>query len=131
MGFPENLNDLIVLNKLSAYKIAKDFEAKNPENKISDEMLRNYIKGTSQPTLDKLLLLAEYFGVSLDELTGHTPPSHTEQETKLLQLFAQYPDDERKRLLDYIEVNLMIIEKEKKVNSISDKRSLFGRKKDD
>ena len=30
-----------------------------------------YERGESYPTLPSLLALAEYFGVSLDELTGH------------------------------------------------------------
>ncbi len=39
---------------------------------ISDETIRSWRKGTKVPTVDKLLKLAEYFNVSLDDLMGRS-----------------------------------------------------------
>lgn len=39
---------------------------------ISDETIRSWRKGTKVPTVDKLLKLAEYFHVSIDELMGRS-----------------------------------------------------------
>ena len=39
---------------------------------ISDETIRSWRKGTKVPTVDKLLKLATYFNVSLDDLMGRS-----------------------------------------------------------
>lgn len=54
-------------------------EAKRPvrSRKVTSELcglppdaIRRYERGEAEPTLSSLLLLAEYFEVTLDELTG-------------------------------------------------------------
>lgn len=58
-------------------------ESKKPvrSRKVTSELcglppdaIRRYERGEAEPTLSSLLLIADYFGVTLDELTGRELP---------------------------------------------------------
>ena len=71
MPFSESLQ--IAMNKfgITAYGLSQ-------KTGISADAIGKWLKGT-QPTLDKLMPIADFLEISLDELAGRTPPSHTEQ----------------------------------------------------
>ena len=61
--------ELLKINKTTVYRVAKD-------TGIAPSTLSDWKNGRSAPKTDKLKLIAEYFGVSLEYMTGaenHTP----------------------------------------------------------
>ena len=73
----ERIFELIKEKGLTAYRVSKD-------TGISQASLADWRKGRSNPKIDKLQKLSEYFGVSIGYLTGEaderidtqTPPKH-------------------------------------------------------
>ena len=66
-----------------AIRLQKLRESKQPvrSRKVTSELcglpsdaIRRYERGEAEPTLSSLLLIADYFEVSLDELTGRGMP---------------------------------------------------------
>ena len=45
------------------------------------------------PSVDKVALVADYFGISIDELVGRTPPAVSKSERMLLDLLDQLNED--------------------------------------
>jgi transcriptional regulator with XRE-family HTH domain len=63
--FVSRLNELKVLSNTTNKDISKHIG-------ISIRGLQFYMSGTKEPTLTKLIALADYFNVSLDYLTGRS-----------------------------------------------------------
>lgn len=100
--------DLLKENDISAYKVGKD-------NNISQTTLSSWKKGISQPKVDKLQKIADYFGVSLEWLLGKTDDRHgtdpnkavsplikenyTAHEKNLIDMYRELPAD-FKQLID-------------------------------
>ena len=80
---------------------------------ISKNTVYQWQKGSS-PSLDKLIPIADILNVSLDDLAGRTPPSHTEQEARLLYLFRDMSEKERDSLLEFLETSKLIFKSSKK-----------------
>lgn len=57
----QNFEELLVKNNKTAYQVSKD-------TGISTSTLSNWKHGNYRPKVDKLKILAEYFGVTIDEL---------------------------------------------------------------
>ena len=74
MLLSDNINCLMEEAGITNVDLGKTLE-------ISDETIRSWRKGTKVPTVDKLLKLAEYFQVSLDDLMGR--PIATERQISL------------------------------------------------
>lgn len=74
MLLSDNINCLMEEAGITNVDLGKALE-------ISDETIRSWRKGTKVPTVDKLLKLAEYFQVSLDDLMGR--PIATERQVSL------------------------------------------------
>ena len=74
MLFSENLTKLMSDNDLSNTAMGEIIG-------VSREAIRQWKAGQIVPTIDKAAKLAEYFGISLDELFGK--PLSTEQEISL------------------------------------------------
>lgn len=70
MVFSENLINLMKENDISNVKLGKILG-------VSDTAVMKWKRGEAVPAVDKVMMIAEYFGVSLDELMGK--PLHTEQ----------------------------------------------------
>ncbi len=70
MVFVENLTNLMKENDISNVKLGKILG-------VSDTAVMKWKRGEAVPAVDKVMMIAEYFGVSLDELMGK--PLHTEQ----------------------------------------------------
>lgn len=65
----ERIFELIEENGLTAYRVSKD-------TGISQASLADWRKGRSNPKIDKLQKLSEYFGVSIGYLTGGSGRTH-------------------------------------------------------
>ena len=63
MGFPERFSELIEARGITAYKLSK-------ETGLSQALISQWKNGKQVPSADKLLLVAEYFDVSMDYLMG-------------------------------------------------------------
>ena len=65
MTFSERLVDIMDERGISSYRITLD-------TKIPNSQISYWKNGISQPTMENLIKLADYFNVSLDYLVGHT-----------------------------------------------------------
>lgn len=66
----------------------------------------SYEKGDREPTLETLCKLADFFGVSVDELLGRTPQLFDDariDRPEVLDLFEQLNVAEQERALGYME----------------------------
>lgn len=66
----------------------------------------SYEKGDREPTLETLCKLADFFGVSVDELLGRTPQLFDDarvERPEVLDLFEQLNVAEQERALGYME----------------------------
>lgn len=61
----DNIFEIMKERGLTAYRVSKD-------TGISQASIADWRKGRSKPKIDKLKILAEYFGVSLASLTGES-----------------------------------------------------------
>lgn len=59
-------------DRLKALRISRKIKAEELEDVIGRRIIFNYEKDEAQPTLDKLVKIADYFDVSLDYLAGRT-----------------------------------------------------------
>lgn len=106
--FAANLNNLMRIK----HKSRKDLsEALG----ISYFTITAWVKGTKYPRMDKVELLANYFGVLKSDLIeektdGELPspekPSLSAGEEKLVELFRLVPDEQQEMILDMIRVAL-------------------------
>ena len=65
--FSTRLRAMMDERDLTIYKVAKDIE-------VSDSLVGYWVRGKRQPALDNLVKLADYFGITLDDLVGRVPP---------------------------------------------------------
>lgn len=66
----------------------------------------SYEKGDREPTLETLSRLADFFGVSVDELLGRTPQLFDDArvpKTEVQDLFDQLNSGEQARVIGYME----------------------------
>ena len=61
--FSKAFDDILKFHKRTKYRLAKDLN-------ISNQTTIAWHKGTSTPTMENLIRLADYFGCTLDELVG-------------------------------------------------------------
>lgn len=63
MDFKDILQKELKLQKISAYKLAK-------ETGIKQQSISSYIKGSQEPTIHNLKLICDYLDVSADYMIG-------------------------------------------------------------
>ena len=66
----------------------------------------SYEKGDREPTLETLCKLADFFGVTVDELLGRTPQLFDDArvpKTEVQDLFDQLNSGEQARVIGYME----------------------------
>lgn len=96
MQFIDRLLKLMEQKQVSGYQLEKD-------TGIKQATLGKWKKG-SQPTIDKLVILINYFQVSADELLGTQGTSSlTENEKELLEYFRKLPDREQIKFIARVE----------------------------
>lgn len=76
MPFAESFNRIRDELNLSAYAIAKNLG-------VSEAAVYKWRDGTAYPTLDTAAKIADFFGVTLDELAGRESPPPTEQAEQI------------------------------------------------
>lgn len=52
-----------------------------------------YKWGTISPSIDKVVAVADYFGISIDELMGRSAPEISAADLQILDLFHQLNED--------------------------------------
>ena len=88
----DNIFEIMNERGLTAYRVSKD-------TGISQASIADWRKGRSKPKIDKLKILAEYFGVSLASLTGE---SNETDDTQQMQAQNGYYVD--KETAEYAEM---------------------------
>ena len=82
---------------------------------ISYFTVSDWVNGKKYPRMDKVEMLANYFGISMSDLielpdnTKAAPPNEpnlTEGEELLLELFRQIPEDAQKMYLEVLRASL-------------------------
>lgn len=86
MLLSDNVNHLMEEAGITNVDLGKALE-------ISDETIRSWRKGTKVPTVDKLLKLAEYFDVSLDDLMGRSIETNRQVSLPLVGVISAGPFD--------------------------------------
>ena len=81
---------------------------------VSYFTISDWVNGKKYPRMDKVEMLADYFGILKSDLiedkgankTLPQVPTLTEGETMLIELFRQIPADKQKMVLDMIQIAL-------------------------
>jgi transcriptional regulator with XRE-family HTH domain len=69
---------------------------------------QNYERGVNCPDVDMLILMADFYQVSIDELVGHESPlghdvySLAQDEQLLLRFYRSMSDDQKRNLVAYL-----------------------------
>ena len=96
MEFHERLRYLIDCEEIKIKDLA-------PRLHLAPSTLGNYVQGTREPDYDTLRRIADYFGVSIDYLLGHTPPA-SDDERRLLTYFRSFTLGQRRFLLEQAKI---------------------------
>lgn len=103
MTFADRLSSVMEENGLNSLRVSK-------ETGLSDSLIGCYAKGSKVPNLKNALLLADFFGVSLDYLAGRSEvrevgikkepaPVISENGREMLALYERLPEREQILLL--------------------------------
>lgn len=96
MQFIEKLTEIMQKRNVTGYQLEKD-------TGIKQATLGKWKKG-SQPTIDKLIILVNYFQVSSDELLGiEYKNTLSENEQELLEQFRKLPEREQIKFIGRLE----------------------------
>ena len=100
MSVKLRLRELRKSRKLTQAEVAKGVNC-------SAATYSRYEKGSRQPSLDMVLRLADFFGVSLDYLFGRTPPdssSLSDHEVYMLTKFRNAAESVREDVVDFLDL---------------------------
>ena len=103
MKFSERLADLMAENGLNKLSFAKKIG-------VSDRVVGSWVKEESAPKLESAIVVAEYFGVSLDYLSGRSDVREigtkkepalevSENGREMLRLYERLPERDQLLLL--------------------------------
>ena len=104
---------------LQKIRLMHDLKTKDVAEKLNIPLrtYQNYENGKTQPSLETLVKLADFFGISVDYLLGHETKDLiyvndlTEQQKKMIESIKQMPDNDL-----YVMEGMMIRFKEEKQN---------------
>lgn len=101
--FSKNLTFYLSISGKEQKEIAEDIG-------VATSTFNDWVKGKKYPRIDKIELLANYFGIKKSDLIeDKTSPSAdglAEGERLLLNLFRQVPEDKQQYVLDMIRLAL-------------------------
>lgn len=83
MSFGKNLEKLRKDNKVSQARLGEVLG-------ITQQMVSNYEKESSQPNIELLVKMADFFKVSIDALVGYSPVNSEEMVTQRERLLNYY-----------------------------------------
>lgn len=106
MKFSERLADLMAENGLNKLSFAKKIG-------VSDRVVGSWVKEENAPKLESAIVVAEYFGVSLDYLSGRSDVREigtkkdpaleiSENGSEMLELYEQLPERKQLEMIGYI-----------------------------
>ena len=75
MTFYEKLSSLLKSHNLSLHAFSK-------ETGLSQQTMHSWRYGVYFPRLDTAWIIADYFGITIDELVGRSKHEHTRQPAK-------------------------------------------------
>ncbi len=125
---PQRLKELRKKNNLSQYKLAEELG-------VSRGLLSNYEQGSREPDFNTLMLIADYYCVSIDYLMGITNVKQrflsTEEQNKYYSIFEDITGlekeslDELQKYIDLLKIrdNLHHAEN-KKLSGLTSKRNI-------
>ena len=103
MGFPERFSELLETRGITAYKLSK-------ETGFSQALISQWKNGKQVPSADRLMVVADYLGVSMDYLMCRTdrPELHiqeveTEKGTAELRVSKPLTDEEIEKFREMLE----------------------------
>ena len=105
MNFSENLSKLRKAKDIKQETLANDM-------KVSRQTVSKWENGTAMPDLKKLTALAEYFGITMDELLGFTAKDDNEESQKMNDYTKEYINEL---------ISLENAESNRKINDIKSK----------
>lgn len=91
--FIENLNNLLKQNGITKTELSRKIG-------ISEGSIRSWERGT-EPTVDKVIKISEYFTISIAELLGIQ--EHYENDAELLEYFHKLPEREQIKWIGKLE----------------------------
>ena len=100
MSVKLRLKELRKSRKLSQAQVAAGINCTPPT-------YSRYERGTRQPSLDMVLRMADFFGVSLDYLFGRTPPDSSalsENETYMIEKYRIATDSVQEDVVDFLDL---------------------------
>lgn len=103
--FAENLNYYMDLHQKSRREVSEALD-------VSYYTFTDWIKGKKYPRMDKVEMLANYFGILKSDLIEEKKPSSlkeiklSEGEQALIELFRKVPEDKQQLVLQMIRVAL-------------------------
>lgn len=106
MGFCQRLDELMTERGLNNLRLSK-------ETGVADRLIGAWKKGEKRPGFENLVLLAEYFEVSLDYLVGRSDVRKidikkepvleiSENGREMLELYEQLPERKQLEMIGYI-----------------------------
>jgi len=105
MGFPDILHSLAEEKNLTQKQLAAEIG-------VPASTMGGYFQGTSEPDLEMVKRLAQYFGCSVDYLLGNpSAQSRSFQEDTLIRVFRSMPEDKQNL---YVELGKTIVKVESK-----------------
>ena len=103
--FAENLNYYMDLHQKSRREVSEALD-------VSYYTFTDWVKGKKYPRMDKVEMLANYFGILKSDLIEEKKPSSlkeiklSEGEQALIDLFRKVPEDKQQLVLQMIRVAL-------------------------
>lgn len=112
-----NLGNKEVLSKnLSHYlsQSGRDQRVVAEDLGVAPSTFNEWVKGKKYPRIDKIQMLAEYFGIKMSDLIeeageeGYNPgePKLTEVQKRVVELLSRFPEDAQESALDVLEAVL-------------------------
>ena len=98
--FPERLKELRLDNRINQSKLAKYFN-------YGSSAIANYETGRNEPCFDVLIMIADYFNVSIDYLLGRADQQITKEtikpeEEELLKCFRKLDNETKKDIINIV-----------------------------
>ena len=96
MNIADKLKELLEEKSVTPYRVAKEIG-------VSQTTIKNWVTGYTAPKERHIKALADYFGITTDELLGKekqpTEGELSDEEKAMLDLFRQAGDDARRLAL--------------------------------
>ncbi len=109
----------MILKELRTKKDLSQVEIANAL-KVSQRTYSNYEKGTTEPTLETLVKLADFFHISVDKLLNRNfKQDLTKNQAEIIDIMEQLPNKNQEQILDYSKILLenYKIQKEKELKT--------------